>query len=63
MDIHDLKAGDKVRTADGAVLEVLKETEDGKWILIRYLEDPENPGVIGSEDLCNEGELEGAIRI
>lgn len=57
MDISALKPGDKVRTTDGAVVEVLKETEDGKWILIRYLEDPENPSVVGTEDLCHEGEL------
>ena len=57
MDIYSLKPGDKVRTADGALVEILKETEDGQWILIRYLEDPENPSVVGTEDLCHGDEL------
>lgn len=57
MDIYALKPGDKVRTADGAVVEILKETEDGKWILVRYIEDPENPSVVGTEDLCHVDEL------
>ncbi len=57
MDISALEPGDRVRTVDGAVVEVLKETEDGKWILVRYLEDPENPGVVGTEDLCHSDEL------
>jgi len=57
MDIYSLKSGDKVRTADGALVEILEETEDGKWILIRYLEDPENPSVVGTEDLCHVDEL------
>ena len=57
MDIHFLKPGDKVRTADGALVEILKETEDGRWILVRYLEDPENPSVVGTEDLCRADEL------
>ena len=57
MDIYALKQGDKVRTADGAVVEILKETEDGKWVLVRYIEDPENPSVIGTEDLCHVDEL------
>ena len=57
MDIYALKPGSKVRTADGALVQILKETEDGKWILVRYLEDPENPSVVGTDDLCREDEL------
>jgi hypothetical protein len=29
VDVHELKAGDRVRTMDGAVAEILNETEDG----------------------------------
>ena len=57
MDINTLGPRDRVRTVDGALVEVLKETEDGKWILVRYLEEPENPGVVGTEDLCHADEL------
>ena len=57
MDLWQLKPGDKVRTADGALVEVAAKTEDGRWILIRYLADPENPSVVGTEDLCEAGEL------
>ena len=58
VDIHSLRPHDRVRTTDGAVVEVLKESEDGQWILVRYLEDSENPGIVGTEDLCHEDELE-----
>lgn len=57
MDIHTLKPGDRVRTTDGALVEVKKATEDGQWILIRYIEDAENPSVLGTEDLCHADEL------
>ena len=30
---------------------------DGEWILFRDQEDPENPSVVGTEDLRNENEL------
>jgi hypothetical protein len=63
MDIHALKPGDKVRTVDGAVVEVLKETEDGQWILARYLVGTEDPALIGTEDLCHESELEGLAEV
>lgn len=61
MDIYTLKPGDRARTTDGAVVEIVKETEDGKWILIRYLEDPENPSVVGTEDLCHVDELKEPV--
>lgn len=61
MDLYRLKPGDRVRTVDGARVEVLKETEDGQWILVRYLESPEGPGIVGTEDLCHEDELQEVI--
>lgn len=57
MDIYDLKPGDKVRTIDGSIAEVLNETQDGKWIRVRYLEGSDDNTLIGSEDLCAEDEL------
>jgi hypothetical protein len=57
MDLWTLRPGDWVRTSDGAVVEIMAETEDGRWIRIRYIEDPENPSVVGTEDLCHEDEL------
>lgn len=35
MDITRLQPKDRVRTVDGALAEVVKETEYGKWILVR----------------------------
>ena len=58
MDLYDLKRGDHVRTADGALVEVVKETEDGQWILVRYLADTEDPALVGTEDLCHENDLQ-----
>ena len=61
MDLWPLRRGDRVRTTDGALVEVVEETEDGRWILIRYVDDPENPGVVGKEDLCREDELQERV--
>lgn len=60
MDLYELKAGDQVRTVDGAVAEVLKETQDGKWILVRYLE-AQDSDLPGTEDLCHVDELSAAV--
>jgi hypothetical protein len=61
MDLYGLKRGDRVRTTDGALVEVLNETEDGKWILVRYLEMREDASLVGTEDLCAESELESLV--
>ena len=57
MDLWQLKRGDRVRTSDGALVEIVEETEDGRWVLVRYLADLENPSVVGTEDLCRDDEL------
>ncbi len=38
MNLYDLKGGDKVRTIDGGIVEILVPTEDGQWIRARYIE-------------------------
>ena len=32
---------------------VVAPTEDGEWILVKYIEAPESPNLVGTEDLCS----------
>jgi hypothetical protein len=57
VNIDTLKKGDRLLTVDGALVEVVAETEDGRWIRIRYIADPENPSITGTDDLCAASEL------
>lgn len=58
MDLYDLEPGDLVRLSeDGAVAEVVRPTEDGRWILLRYIESPEDPHLVGTERLCSDDEV------
>ena len=61
MDIYGLKPGDRVRTIDGTVAEILNETQDGQWIKVRYVESDEDPSIVGTEDLCHQDELQERI--
>jgi hypothetical protein len=63
MNLYDLKRGDRARTVDGALVEIVNETEDGQWILVRYLADTEDPALVGTEDLCHEDEIEGPVGV
>ena len=58
MDLYDLEPGDLVRVGEGgAVAEVVRPTEDGRWILVRYVESPEERHLLGTERLCSEDEV------
>jgi hypothetical protein len=61
LDLYELGPADGVRTADGAVAEILIETQDGQWIKVRYVESDDDPSIIGTEDLCHEDELRERI--
>lgn len=39
MNLYDLKPGDAVRTVDGALVQIINETQDGAWILVLYVEE------------------------
>ena len=58
MDLWELRPGDKIRTANGAIAEVLTETEDGRWVKVRYLRSSRDPALVGTEDLCHEDEIQ-----
>ena len=58
MDLYDLEPGDLVRVGEGgAVAEVVRETEDGRWILVRFIENPEERHLVGTERRCSEDEI------
>lgn len=61
MNLYDLKPGDVVRTTDGELAEVLNPTEDGQWILVRYLPDSANSALAGTKDLCHEDEISNRV--
>ena len=54
---EELQVGDRVTTIDGNVALVLAPSEDGEWILVRYVETPGEPTLAGTEDLCSTDEL------
>lgn len=62
MNLHLLKPGHKVGLRGGGTAEVLSETQDGEWILVRYLE-ADDPSLAGSEDLASANEIETLLGI
>ena len=57
MDLSDLKPGERVRTIDGNVAEIIAPTADGRWIKVRYIETPGEATLAASQDLCTDDEI------
>ena len=52
--IWDLKVGERISLDSG----VVAPTKDGEWVLVKYVEAPESPEIIGTEDLCSTDEIQ-----
>ena len=60
-NIWDLKLGERITLDSGEVVQVMAPTEDGEWILIKYVEAPDAPELVGTEDLCSTGEIASLV--
>lgn len=57
VNLWHLKPGDVVVLEGDMVAGVSSTTKDGHWIMVRFLDAPENPALVGTEDLCSEDEV------
>ncbi len=46
-----LETGVKIATTAGATVEVVENPKDGVWVFAKYLTSPDNPDLVGSEDM------------
>ena len=58
---RDLPVGARVKRRDGAILEVTGNPHDGAWLLIRVVEDPNEPSSVGQEDMVFFTDVEAVV--
>jgi hypothetical protein len=46
-----LTPGMQIVLVDGAVAEIVSNPLDGVWVFARYLSSPDDPSVVGNEDM------------
>jgi hypothetical protein len=51
INIRGLPAGARVVLADGATAEIVSNPEDGVWLFARYIEAPNDPALVGQEEM------------
>jgi hypothetical protein len=58
---RDLPVGARVKRRDGAILEVTGNPGDGAWLLVRVVEDPNDPSRVGQEDMVFFTDVEAVV--
>jgi hypothetical protein len=48
----EVQPGQKILMKNQAVAEVVENLGDGIWVKGRFLESPQDPSLLGTEDLC-----------
>ena len=58
---RDLPVGARVKRRDGAILEVTGNPGDGAWLLVRVVENPNDPSQVGEEDMVFFTDVEAVV--
>lgn len=51
VNLKTLAEGAKIATTAGATVEIVDNPKDGVWVFGKYLVCPEDPSLVGSEDM------------
>jgi hypothetical protein len=51
INVRDLAPGVTVVLLSGAEAEIVDNPKDGVWLFARYLSSPENPSLVGCEEM------------
>ena len=51
INLITIKEGATISTISGATAEVVNNPKDGVWVFAKYLTSPEDPALIGTEDM------------
>ena len=61
LDLVAIQVGAKVRLVGGETAEVIDNPKDGMWILLRYIDAPDEPELLGEEDLVFWADVLGVL--
>ncbi len=51
VNLITLEEGAKLTTTAGATVEVVENPKDGVWVFAKYVINPDDPSLVGSEDM------------
>ena len=51
VNLITIQEGATISTIHGATAEVVNNPKDGVWLFVKYLTSPEDPDLVGTEDM------------
>ena len=51
INLITIEEGSTISTIGGATAEVVNNPKDGVWVFAKYLTSPEDPDLVGTEDM------------
>ena len=51
INLITIQEGARIATINGATAEVVNNPKDGVWVFAKYLTSPEDPSLVGEEDM------------
>ena len=51
VNLITIEEGSKIATLNGATAEVVSNPKDGVWVFVKYLTSPDEPDLVGTEDM------------
>lgn len=46
-----LEPGEKIRTSNGDIVEVVQNPKDGYWLIVKYVSSANDPSLVGKQDM------------
>jgi len=53
INFMELKAGQQLVLKNNVIAEVIENIGDGIWVQVRYIDAPDDPSLLGAEELCH----------
>lgn len=57
VNLITIAEGATIATVNGATAEVVSNPKDGVWVVAKYLTSPEDPDMVGTEDMIFAQEI------
>ena len=51
VNLITIEEGSRITTLNGATAEVVGNPKDGVWVFVKYLTSPDDPDLVGTEDM------------
>ena len=61
MFVRDMDPGTRLKLSNGAHVQIIENARDGGWVFARYLEHPDEPDLVGTEDWVFFGDVQEEV--